>query len=362
MSKNGFEHYMLKEIYDTPGVIRKITEKCFIDSSAPCCNSNWFDIGIDRGFFEGVKDVCIAACGTAYHAGLIGQSVIEKTMKIPVRVKIASEMVYDEPLMNKKDTLFICISQSGETTDTINALNIAKQAGARTLGIVNVSDSKMTKMVDKVIYTDAGEEVAVPSTKVYVAQVIYMILLGCFMADNGRNDISYIKDSLNAIADEYEKVLKNKENISEIAKKFADKEKIFFIGRGLDCKSAYEGSLKLREVTYVNSFAMGAGEFRHGSLALLDDRAGLVAIATQDRTAEDMRKNMEECTLKGATVVLIKCEDLGLTCDNTINVKQFAPELMPVLSVLPMQLLAYYIGKERGCPIDAPRNLTKAVV
>ena len=232
MSKNGFEHYMMKEICDTPGVIRKITEKCFVDSSAPCCNSKWFDIGIDKDFFKGIKDVCIAACGTAYHAGLIGQSIIEKTMKIPVRVKIASEAVYDEPLMNK-DTLFICISQSGETTDTIDALNIAKKAGARTLGIVNVPDSKMTKMVDKVIYTDAGEEVAVPSTKVYVAQVVYMILLGHFMAASCEKDLTYIKDGLNSIADEYEKILKEKESISKIAKKLADKDKIFFIGRGL---------------------------------------------------------------------------------------------------------------------------------
>lgn len=361
MSKNGFEHYMMKEIYDTPGVIRKITEKCFVDSSAPCCNSKWFDIGIDKDFFKGIKDVCIAACGTAYHAGLIGQSIIEKTMKIPVRVKIASEAVYDEPLMDK-DTLFICISQSGETTDTIDALNIAKKAGARTLGIVNVPDSKMTKMVDKVIYTDAGEEVAVPSTKVYVAQVVYMILLGHFMAASCEKDLTYIKDGLNSIADEYEKILKEKESISKIAKKLADKDKIFFIGRGLDCRSAYEGSLKLREVTYVNSFAMGAGEFKHGSLALLDEEAGLVAIATQDETEDDMQKNVEECTLKDVTVVLIKREDLGLTCKNTINVKQFEPELMPVLSVLPMQLLAYYIGRERGCPIDTPRNLTKAVI
>ena len=146
-------------------------------------------------------------------------------MKIPVRVKIASEAVYDEPLMDK-DTLFICISQSGETTDTIDALNIAKKVGARTLGIVNVPDSKMTKMVDKVIYTDAGEEVAVPSTKVYVAQVVYMILLGHFMAASCEKDLTYIKDGLNSIADEYEKILKEKESISKIAKKLADKDKI----------------------------------------------------------------------------------------------------------------------------------------
>ncbi|MCI8631212.1 MAG: glutamine--fructose-6-phosphate transaminase (isomerizing), partial [Firmicutes bacterium] len=311
--------------------------------------------------------VYIVACGTAYHAGLVGKSAIEKMANIPVEVEVASEFRYRDPFVDDK-TLFIAISQSGETLDTLAALREAKRKGARVLSVVNVVGSSVARESDDVFYTWAGPEIAVASTKAYTTQLMCMYIIALYMGrTKGTIDDVYYKDfikELSLIPDKLEKVLADEAKIEELAKQLYKNEHVFFIGRGPDAGVSYEGSLKLKEISYINSFAIAAGELKHGTIALIEQDTIVVALATQDRLFEKMLSNIQEVKARGAYVIgLAKTgnADIEKQADKVIYIPQCMDEITPLLSVVPLQILAYYIAKQRGCDIDKPKNLAKSV-
>lgn len=361
--KEGYEHFMLKEIHEQPkGIFETLTRRVEDDGSI-----NLDGISMTKADIEGFNKVYIVACGTAYHAGLVGKLVIEKMAKVPVEVDIASEFRYRDPFVDE-NTLFIAISQSGETLDTLAALREAKRKGARVLSVVNVVGSSVARESDDVFYTWAGPEIAVASTKAYTTQLICMYLIGLYMGSTkGTIDQDYyakILSELKALPDKVEALLAQESAIAAIAKKYHRKEQVFFIGRGLDAGVSYEGSLKLKEISYINSFAIAAGELKHGTIALMEPETLVFALATQDFLYEKMVSNVEEIRARGARIVGICKEgktEIETVADEVIYVPQCIDEVAPVLAVVPLQIFAYYVAKERGCNIDKPKNLAKSV-
>lgn len=361
--KEGYEHFMLKEIHEQPkGIFETLTRRVEDDGSI-----NLDGISMTKADIEGFNKVYIVACGTAYHAGLVGKLVIEKMAKVPVEVDIASEFRYRDPFVDE-NTLFIAISQSGETLDTLAALREAKRKGARVLSVVNVVGSSVARESDDVFYTWAGPEIAVASTKAYTTQLICMYLIGLYMGSTkGTIDKDYyakILNELKALPDKVEALLAQESAIAAIAKKYHRKEQVFFIGRGLDAGVSYEGSLKLKEISYINSFAIAAGELKHGTIALMEPETLVFALATQDFLYEKMVSNVEEIRARGARIVGICKEgktEIETVADEVIYVPQCIDEVAPVLAVVPLQIFAYYVAKERGCNIDKPKNLAKSV-
>lgn len=361
--KEGYEHFMLKEIHEQPkGIFETLTRRVDDDGSI-----NLDGISMTKADIEGFNKVYIVACGTAYHAGLVGKLVIEKMAKVPVEVDIASEFRYRDPFVDE-NTLFIAISQSGETLDTLAALREAKRKGARVLSVVNVVGSSVARESDDVFYTWAGPEIAVASTKAYTTQLICMYLIGLYMGSTkGTIDKDYyakILSELKALPDKVEALLAQESAIAAIAKKYHRKEQVFFIGRGLDAGVSYEGSLKLKEISYINSFAIAAGELKHGTIALMEPETLVFALATQDFLYEKMVSNVEEIRARGARIVGICKEgktEIETVADEVIYVPQCIDEVAPVLAVVPLQIFAYYVAKERGCNIDKPKNLAKSV-
>lgn len=361
--KEGYEHFMLKEIHEQPkGIFETLTRRVDDDGSI-----NLDGISMTKADIEGFNKVYIVACGTAYHAGLVGKLVIEKMAKVPVEVDIASEFRYRDPFVDE-NTLFIAISQSGETLDTLAALREAKRKGARVLSVVNVVGSSVARESDDVFYTWAGPEIAVASTKAYTTQLICMYLIGLYMGSTkGTIDKDYyakILNELKALPDKVEALLAQESAIAAIAKKYHRKEQVFFIGRGLDAGVSYEGSLKLKEISYINSFAIAAGELKHGTIALMEPETLVFALATQDFLYEKMVSNVEEIRARGARIVGICKEgktEIETVADEVIYVPQCIDEVAPVLAVVPLQIFAYYVAKERGCNIDKPKNLAKSV-
>lgn len=361
--KEGYEHFMLKEIHEQPkGIFETLTRRVEDDGSI-----NLDGISMTKADIEGFNKVYIVACGTAYHAGLVGKLVIEKMAKVPVEVDIASEFRYRDPFVDE-NTLFIAISQSGETLDTLAALREAKRKGARVLSVVNVVGSSVARESDDVFYTWAGPEIAVASTKAYTTQLICMYLIGLYMGSTkGTIDQDYyakILNELKALPDKVEALLAQESAIAAIAKKYHRKEQVFFIGRGLDAGVSYEGSLKLKEISYINSFAIAAGELKHGTIALMEPETLVFALATQDFLYEKMVSNVEEIRARGARIVGICKEgktEIETVADEVIYVPQCIDEVAPVLAVVPLQIFAYYVAKERGCNIDKPKNLAKSV-
>ena len=361
--KEGYEHFMLKEIHEQPkGIFETLTRRVADDGSIKLDG-----ISMTKEDIEGFNKVYIVACGTAYHAGLVGKLVIEKMAKVPVEVDIASEFRYRDPFVDE-NTLFIAISQSGETLDTLAALREAKRKGARVLSVVNVVGSSVARESDDVFYTWAGPEIAVASTKAYTTQLICMYLIGLYMGSTkGTIDKAYytkILDELKALPDKVETLLAQESAIAAIAKKYHRKEQVFFIGRGLDAGVSYEGSLKLKEISYINSFAIAAGELKHGTIALMEPETLVFALATQDFLYEKMVSNVEEIRARGARIVGLCKEgktEIETVADEVIYVPQCIDEVSPVLAVIPLQIFAYYVAKERGCNIDKPKNLAKSV-
>ena len=309
----------------------------------------------------------IVACGTAYHAGLVGKLVIEKMARIPVEVDIASEFRYRDPFVDDK-TLFIAISQSGETLDTLAALREAKSKGARVLSVVNVVGSSVARESDDVFYTWAGPEIAVASTKAYTTQLICMYLIALYMGrTRGLVDDEYYEhmlSELKALPDKVGQILDNKGRIEATARKYYKREKVFFVGRGLDSGVSFEGSLKLKEISYINSFAIAAGELKHGTIALMEEDALVFALATQDFLYEKMVSNVKEIAARGARIIGLAKEgrkEIAEITDETIYIPEASDEVAPVLAVIPLQLFAYYVARERGCNIDKPKNLAKSV-
>ena len=361
--KEGYDHFMLKEIHEQPkGIRNTITRR--MDEEG---NIVLDGIRMTKEEIENFNKVYIVACGTAYHAGLIGKTVIEKLAGISVEVDVASEFRYRDPFVDE-NTLFIAISQSGETLDTLAALREAKRKGARILSVVNVVGSSVARESDDVFYTWAGPEIAVASTKAYTRQLVCMYLIGLYMgrAKGSLEDSvyrTYIEELL-TVPEKIEEVLKQERQIADLAKKYYKRDNIFFIGRGMDAAVSYEGSLKLKEISYINSFAIAAGELKHGTIALIEDGTLVVSIAAQDRLFEKMLSNIQEVKARGADILALAKESntaVERQADDVIYIPECMDEITPLISIVPLQILAYYIAKQRGCDIDKPKNLAKSV-
>ncbi len=361
--KEGYEHFMLKEIHEQPkGIQETLVRRLNEDGTI-----NLDGISMTKEDIENFDKVYIVACGTAYHAGLVGKLVIEKMARVPVEVDIASEFRYRDPFVDEK-TLFIAISQSGETLDTLAALREAKRKGARILSVVNVVGSSVARESDDVFYTWAGPEIAVASTKAYTTQLICMYLIGLYMGSTkGTIEKDYytqVLEELKLLPEKVEKLFGEEDQIATLARKYHRKDQVFYVGRGLDSGVSYEGSLKLKEISYINSFAIAAGELKHGTIALMEEETLVFALATQDFLYEKMVSNVEEIKARGARVVAIAKEgrtEIEQVADEVIYIPPCMDEVSPVLAVIPLQIFAYYVAKERGCNIDKPKNLAKSV-
>lgn len=339
--KCGYEHYMLKEIMEEPVVLEK-TLKPFIDNF-----DNIFDV-------SGYEEIHIVACGSAMYAGMIGKSLLEENSNIRVLCEVASEYRYKKILYDRK-TLVVLISQSGETADTIAAMRKAKENGALTLAIVNVKGSTIARESDRQIFIEAGPEIAVATTKAYILQVAVMALLVCRVA--GKKDIV---DELKRLPRLLKEVVDKRDTYLEIAKKISDREDIFFIGRKIDYAISLEGSLKLKEVSYIHSEAYQAGELKHGTISLIDKGTPVFAIVTEDDIREKTISNICEVKARGAMIIVVSNED-GFESDYLIKVPRVSEFLQPILVVPCLQLIAYEVAKIRGCDIDKPKNLAKSV-
>lgn len=361
--KEGYEHFMLKEIHEQPKAIREtLTRRLSEDGKVKLDG-----ISLTLEDLQKFNKIYIVACGTAYHAGLVGKYAIEKMAQIPVEVDVASEFRYRDPFVDEK-TLFIAISQSGETLDTLAALREAKRKGARVLSVVNVVGSSVARESDDVFYTWAGPEIAVASTKAYTTQLVCMYLIALYMGDlRGTISESYYRfvlDELAAIPDKVQAVIDRAGEIESLARYLYNRDQVFFIGRGMDSAVAYEGSLKLKEVSYINSFAIAAGELKHGTIALMEPETIVIALATQDFLFDKMFSNIVEVKARMAHVVSIAKEGnsrIQQESTEVIYIPNCADEVSPLLTVIPLQLFAYYVARERGEDIDKPRNLAKSV-
>ena len=361
--KDGFEHFMLKEIHQQPKAIRDT----MTSRVAPHKPITLDKINITDEEIKNIDKLYIVACGTAYHAGIVGKYVIEKLAKIPVEVDIASEFRYRDPLISK-NTLMIVISQSGETADTLAALRLAKSKGARVIAVTNVVGSSVSREADDVFYTWAGPEIAVASTKAYTTQLISMYIIALFFAEKRGTtsscEIEKIKEEMMNLPEKAEKVLENKEAVQKFASNTYMHKDIFYLGRGLDYAVALEGSLKLKEISYIHSEAYAGGELKHGPIALIEKGTVVTALATQKDLFEKMVSNIKEVTTRGANVLGVTMEgntEMEKSADAVIYIPETLPILAPVLTIIPLQLYAYYVAVEKGCDVDKPRNLAKSV-
>ena len=359
IEKNGYEDFMLKEIHEQPKSIRET-----IGFKLSKENVELENINFTKEFLQNINKIYIVACGTAMHAGLAVKPTIENLCKIPVEVDVASEFRYRNPLIDNK-TLAIFISQSGETADTISALKLAKEKGATTLALSNVIGSSITRESDIYIYTHAGPEIAVASTKAYTAQVVLLNILAIYFAEIlERTDIKLLKEFKNDLLElpnKLEDILKDDTDIIKIAKDIYQKNDIFFLGRGIDYPVAMEGSLKLKEISYIHSEAYAAGELKHGPIALIDDGFPVISLITDKLLAEKTISNIQEVISRGAKTIIITNQDINKNFDYIIKIHKTNKYLSPILSVIPLQLLSYYVAKEKKLDVDKPRNLAKSV-
>lgn len=362
-SKGGYDYFMSKEIHEQPTGVRETLERRLDDNGNIVLDS----INISKEDLEKINKVYIVACGTAYNAGLLGKYAIEKFVNIPVITDIASEFRYSDSFVDE-NSLVILVSQSGETADTLAVLRDSKAKGARILSITNVVGSSIARESDDVFYTWAGPEVAVASTKAYTTQItsLYMIALdfaikkGTITREFYDSMISKMKD----IPSKIQEILDNEEYIKEVAKTVVNSDHAFYLGRGIDYSLAMEGSLKLKEISYIHAEAFAAGELKHGTIALIEKGTPVIAIATQEKLFEKMVSNMEEVRARGAYVVAIAQshnKDVEKAADKIIYIPNSDDILSPILAVVPMQLLAYHVSVLRGCDVDKPRNLAKSV-
>lgn len=360
--KGGYEHFMLKEIFEQPRAIRD-TMAGRLDDSGVILQ----EMDLTAAEIAEFNKVFIVACGTAWHAGLVGKTLIEKWAGIPVEVDIASEFRYRGPLLDQR-TLVVVVSQSGETADTLAALREAQKRGVRVLAITNVVGSSVSREADDVIYTWAGPEIAVASTKAYTTQLVGMVLLALHLAE-GRAVMPVEKGqeviaALRKLPEQVQQILDQAEVIKELAHRFQDVDDTFFIGRSLDWAVAMEGSLKLKEISYIHAEAYAAGELKHGTLALITEQTPVIALATQREVYEKTVSNIKEVKARDAYVIGIAFEgthDLEKSVDQVFYLPETVDELAPILTVIPLQLLAYYVSTARGCDVDKPRNLAKSV-
>ena len=316
---------------------------------------------------KNINKIYIVACGSAYHVGVVGKYVIEKMCRIPVEVQVASEFRYCDPIVGKDD-LVIVISQSGETADTKAALEEAKARGARVLSIVNVVGSAIAKASDDVIYTWAGPEIAVATTKAYSTQLTVIYLIAAYMADKlgkiSKEEYADFIKEIESLPDKVAEILKSKEDVQYLASKFYNCHSIFFIGRNLDYAVSLEGSLKLKEISYIHSEAYAAGELKHGTISLIEDGTLVVALATGKNLFDKTVSNVKEVKARGAIVMGVTTEEhehMDDVADYTVKIPATHEMLLPSLTVIPLQLFGYYVASLKGCDIDKPRNLAKSV-
>lgn len=359
--KSGYEDYMLKEIFEQPTAIRE-TIGSRLKLGEPC---NFSDINITKEYLSTINKIFIIACGTAMHAGLTGKKFIENLCNIPVEVDIASEFRYRNPIIDEK-TLCIFISQSGETADTIAALKLSKSKGAKTLAVSNVIGSSITREADYTIYTHAGPEIAVASTKAYTSQVVLLGILAIYFAEilesTDSETLENLKKDIFDLPKKIETSLKTSDEVKKFAKKISKEKDVFFIGRGSDYNVALEGSLKLKEISYIHSEAYASGELKHGPIALIEKGITVISILTDKNLLEKSISNIEEVITRGAKTFIVTNQDIeNSNFDNVVKIEDTNPLLSPILSVIPLQLLAYYISKDKGLDVDKPRNLAKSV-
>lgn len=361
--KGGFEHFMLKEIHEQPKAIRDTLNSRVVLQEPIRLDS----ITIPSEQLQNFEKIYLVACGTAYHAGIVGKYAIEKLVRVPVEVDIASEFRYRDPILNNR-TLLVVLSQSGETADTLAALREAKSRGVRVLAITNVVGSSVAREADDVLYTWAGPEIAVASTKAYTTQLVLMYILALYLAQEKHTvapeKIEAIKRELLSLPEKAEKVLQQKEILQKFAVNTYSQQSMFFLGRGIDYAVAMEGALKVKEISYLHAEAYAGGELKHGTIALIEKDTVVIALATQSDLYEKMISNVREITTRGAKVLGLAKEGnraIEKTIDSVLYIPETIDILMPVLTVIPLQLLAYYIAVQRGCDVDKPRNLAKSV-
>ena len=360
--KGGYEHFMMKEIEEQPKAIR--------DTISPRIKNGKIvldDISLTTEDIKNINKIYIVACGSAYHVGVVGKYVIEKMCRIPVEVQVASEFRYCDPIITKND-LVIVISQSGETADTLAALKEAKNHGARILSIVNVVGSAIANASDDVIYTWAGPEIAVATTKAYSTQLAVIYLIAAYMAEKlgmlTSGEYANFIAEIESLPDKVAEILKSKEEVQYLASKFFNCHSIFFIGRNLDYAVSLEGSLKLKEISYIHSEAYAAGELKHGTISLIEDGTLVVALATGQELFDKTVSNVKEVKARGAIVMGVtteKHEHMEDVADYIVKIPSTHEMLLPSLTVIPLQLFGYYVASLKGCDIDKPRNLAKSV-
>ena len=361
--KNNYDHFMMKEIMEQPEVIKATISPRIKDAEI-----HLDDVEFSEEYLNSLNKISIVACGSAYHVGCVAKYFIENLLKKPVEVDVASEFRYRSPIVNK-NTLTIFISQSGETADTLAALREAKSKGSRVLSIVNVVGSSIANESDDVLYTWAGPEIAVATTKAYSTQLSLLYLVALYMAKKlnkiSENSYKEILKDIEKLPSQISLVLESQNKIENIAKKYYNTEKVFFIGRNLDYAVCMEGSLKLKEISYIHSEAYAAGELKHGTISLIDDDTLVIALATQNKLFDKTVSNIREVKSRGAKILSITnentAEKISQISDDVLYVPNSCEMTVPSLAVVPLQLLSYHIAKLRGCDIDKPRNLAKSV-
>ncbi len=362
--KGGYEHFMLKEIHEQPKAVRDtMSQRIAKDGKRIVMD----ELKWDADYLNSFNKIYIVACGTAYHAGLVGKYYIEKLARTVVEVDVASEFRYREPIVDD-NTLFIAVSQSGETSDTLAAMKESKRLGAKTLALTNVVGSSIAREADQVLYTWAGPEIAVASTKAYTTQIVLFFMLALYMAQIKQTlkpeRIAELIGMLHEIPAQVSRTLEDVEPIKTFAKQYGFNEDVFYIGRSLDYDVALEGSLKLKEISYIHAEAYAAGELKHGTLALIVEGVPVIALATQKSVYEKTLSNIKEVKARDAVVIGIAAEgdeELEKYVDHVMKVPETDELLIPILTVVPLQLLAYYAAITRGCDVDKPRNLAKSV-
>ncbi|MHB1457137.1 MAG: glutamine--fructose-6-phosphate transaminase (isomerizing) [Armatimonadota bacterium] len=361
--KGGYDHFMLKEIHEEPDVVRDTLRGRLTSDN----KVELEEINLSPEAIQSIDRIFVVACGTAYYAGCVGKYFFEKTLGVPVEVELASEFRYRDPVLNSK-SLVILVSQSGETADTLAALRLAKSAGAATVGLINVVGSTMSREADNVLYTRAGPEICVASTKAYISQLIALYLLGIYLANvratiTVDQEATYV-DDLRKLPELVEKVLETEQEVSQIAEELAEMEHCFYLGRGLDYAVSLEGALKLKEISYIHAEAYAAGEMKHGPLALITKGTPVFCLVTQDHVKDKMLSNIKEVQARRGKIVAIAKEkdpDTHQVADYTVHIPRANEMFMPVLSIVPLHMLAYYAAKFLERDIDQPRNLAKSV-
>ncbi|MBQ4346881.1 MAG: glutamine--fructose-6-phosphate transaminase (isomerizing) [Firmicutes bacterium] len=360
--KGGFAHFMLKEIHEQPGILKELLESRLDEDKV-----RLEDTGLSAENLKKLERIYIVACGTAYHAGLLGKYLLEKIPRIPVFAEVASEFRYRDPIIDE-NTLVIVVSQSGETTDTLEALRLAKRGGARVLAVVNVLGSSIAREADEAFYILAGPEIAVASTKAYSAQVAAMYLIACHvgleLGSLSAEDFARIRAELLALPEKVEAIIARQTEVFDLAKKYLGAKNVFFIGRGPDHLASMEGSLKLKEIAYLHSEAYAAGELKHGPIAMLEGESLVIAMATGEELFSKTLSNIKEVKARYAKVLAVATEgntEIEKEADDVFYIPKTEAILRPLLANIPSQLFAYYTALLLGTDIDKPRNLAKSV-